>query len=153
MKTKNQNRRLNINALRSELRSSLQRRAKFQKEQDSLWDEVRRGYNRTTQLKCVNQQIGAETHKINCVITQLIRTGQMTSHDCSLARSYLQSEIARNQKIVSSWQKIISEVEHGRKSLINGAGITHTDTRSSRQYVTNKKQRIAEAQRLLAALR
>lgn len=153
MKNTKQNKRLNIIALRNELQSCLRRRSELQKRHDFLWEEIRRGLNRQTQMRDVTNQIGTETHKVNCIITQLRRTGQMTHSDCSLARTYLQNEIARNQKIVSTWIKRIHNVERGRLGLINSNGVKHTNTTSVRKYVEAKKRKIAEAQRLLALVR
>lgn len=153
MKKIQTNRRLNISALRSEFKTCLAKRASLQRIHDSLWNQIKQGYNRKQQLDNTDAQIGKQTHTINYIISKLIKSGQMNNVDCSMARNYLQSEIARNQRIVDYWIKSINKVERGRAGLISSSGVHHTNTSSLRQYVTQKKFKIAEAQRLLAMLR
>ena len=144
--------RVNMEALGRELRKHLAERAALQEQQDRLWEVIKRGNNRSSQMRVITDKIGKNTYAIDRLISQLAKSGVRSGQVSRMAIGYLKSEIARNQRIVSGWEKTIREVERGRSHLIRSNGVEHRDTTNVRNYVAQKKRKIAEAQRYLNTL-
>ena len=135
--------RIDIDAIYRELKSAIEERARLEIEQKSVWDYVKR-YNadRSERLIRINAGIADCTHRINLQLSQLSRYNK-THRAMQLAKTYLESEIARLQRITNRWDWIIRDVEAGRSCLINGSGRSSTDTTSSREYLKSRYERIA----------
>ena len=143
---------INTAALGRELNRHLAERAKLQEQQDELWVVIKRGNNRSAQMSAITSKIGKNTYAVDKLISQLARSGVRSGQVCTMAIGYLKSEIARNQRIVSHWEKTIREVERGKSCLVRSTGVEHHDTSNVRKYVAQKKRKIAEAQRYLSTL-
>ena len=64
----------------------------------------------------------------------------------NLAYQFINQEIDRATKIISSNEGKIRDTEAGRCSLITAEGIVTTDTRSLRQYVNGKRAQVQKLQ-------
>lgn len=155
MMTKKQtNKNYNTVELGNKLHKQLVERAKLQQKQEEVWRDIKRVRDNrySAKLNQIDNQIGCCTHEIDVTIATLIRVGGKSTKAHKMAISYLKHEIARNQRIASSREKLVHQVEAGVRQYINDKGITHTDTRSQRAYVAKKKQKIAEHQKMLSKL-
>jgi hypothetical protein len=106
-KKHNQNNGINTADISNQLHQHLANRARLQQEQDRLWNEVKRGYIRTAEMSKVDKKIGENTYAIDKLIGKLISLRCRSGKAYSMAVSYLKSEIARNQRIIASWEQII----------------------------------------------
>lgn len=132
--------------------SELQRRYGLQRQQDALWVRTKQHHPNPSLMSRINSSIGDSTHKLNSIIEQLSHF-KVDSGTYNKAISYLESEIARSQKIRSSWVRNIKLVNQGKRCLINADGRIHSNTTSSEEYVKQLDSRIRYKQQLLSRLR
>lgn len=133
---------IDIEGLYRQLSAALNERAQEEIRQDNLWHLIKQTHSdHRSEMHEIDVRIGNNTHKLNRVISQLCHY-KKTHRAMNLADTYLQKEIARNQHIVSSWNRAIDDVERGRRTLIDASGYEHTDTTSARQYVKQKMEQI-----------
>lgn len=150
--TKKRNNGINTADISNQLHWHLANRARLQQEQDNLWHLVKSGRSCVTALDTVDRKIGENTYAIDGLIGKLIYAGCRSGKAYSMAINYLKSEIARNQRICSSWEKKIYDVQYGRSCWINSAGVRHYDSTFAYRYLAKKKQKTAQLQRQLSQL-
>jgi hypothetical protein len=143
---------INTAAIDNQLHQHLAERAKLQQRQDDLWNAVHRGYDRTTEMKKVDEKIGKNTYAIDQLIGQLVRARCRSGRAYSMAVDHLKQEIARNQRIIASWYGKIRDVQSGRSHWISPSGEISYDCTFAFRYVERKKQKTANTQRLLSQL-
>lgn len=149
---KNQNNGINTANIGNQLHQHLVNRAKLEQEQDRLWSQVRRGYSRTSELDKVDKKIGDNTYAIDGLIGKLIAARCRSGKAYGMAVNFLKREIARNQRIISSWEQKIRDVLAGRSCWIDSSGRRHYDCTFAYRYVDKKKRKVAETQRRLSQL-
>ena len=143
---------INTGAIANQLSQHFINRVKLQQEQDRLWNLVKRGQSCATALKSVDRKIGENTYAIDGLISKLIKARCRSGKAYSMAVKYLKSEIARNQRIISSWDYKIREVESGRSHWIDASGRVHYDSTFAYRYLAKKKEKTAQLQRQLSQL-
>lgn len=149
---KNTNR-INTYEIGKKLHKHLAERAKIEAEQDRLWADIKKRHiNRSAEMDKVDGRIGRNTYAIDKLIGQLIKAGCRSGRAHEMAVGYLKREIARNQRIVAKWERIIREVNRRESRLIDASGVHSYDTTSSKAYVAKKKRKIAECQQRLVQL-
>jgi hypothetical protein len=152
MKHYGTNKGCSANALIGRFNSELQKRYDLQRQQDALWQKTRNHQPNPSLMTKINKSIGDSTHKLNGIIEQLSHFKvDSATHDKAV--NYLQSEIARTQKIHTHWVKTIKQVNQGKCCLIDANGRTHSNTADSVRYVSQLEEKIRYKQRLLSRLR
>ena len=155
-KNKNNNRNnrsfVNTDAIYTQLNKHIIERVKLQQKQDALWSLIKRGYKREAEMNAVDKSIGDNTYAIDNLIGKLISVKCRSGRAYSMAVKYLKGEIARNQRIISSWVEKIRDVECGRSCWIRPDGSRDYDCTFAYRYVANKKQKTAALQRRLSQL-
>ena len=135
---------IDVDAIYRKLKASLNHRAQLQEEYDKLWATVKRTRSdKTRELKRVDSAIGKETHQLNQLLSQLCQY-RKTHRAMNLAYDSIGHEITRIQRIIDKWQKLIRDVEAGRRSLIDSQGRVVTETATSRRYVAQKQQQLSK---------
>ena len=137
---------INLDQIYTALKSKLEKRANLQTKMDAEWNKVRAGYNRKEELSRITKQIGAQTHEINKLISELCKFNK-THKAMNMANGYLQTEIKRVQRIIESWRKTISDVDRGYKYLIDSSGHTTTSTKESKAYLNSKINTLQKLQK------
>ena len=150
----NQNKKNGINtvAIGNQLHQHLAERSRLQHEQDDLWNLIKRGYNRASEMNRIDEKIGNNTYAIDRLISQLIGARCRSGRAYSMAVDYLKHEIARNQRIIASWEQKIRDVQSGRSCWISSNGVRDYDCTFAYRYVSKKKQKTADTQRRLSQL-
>lgn len=138
---------INIESLYQQLISALNERAEYETQQDDLWRLIKQTHgNHKNEMVMIAKKIGQNTYTINGIIAQLCHY-QKTHRAMNLADAYLQKEIIRNERIVTSWRNTIRQVEAGRRVLISSSGFEHTNTQNARIYVEKKLTQIQRLQK------
>jgi hypothetical protein len=143
---------INMADLSNQLHQHLANRAVLEQEQDRLWNRVHNGYNCTYEMNRVDEKIGNNTYAIDGIIGKLIKAGWRSGRAYSMAVDYLKKEIARNQRIIASWEEKIRSVKRGDSWWIHPDGSHSCDCTSAYKYVAKKKRKVAETQRRLSQL-
>ena len=143
---------INTAVIGKQLRKHLDERARLQKKQDDLWRIIKQGYDRSYEMERIDELIGNNTYAIDSLIGQLVRAGCRSGQAYTMAVNYLKSEIARNQRIVSSWEQKIRSVQMRRSCWITSTGVKHYDCTNAYRYLAKKKSKTANTQRLLSQL-
>ena len=144
---------INTAAIGNKLHQHLVERAKLQQKMDELWEVIKRyNCNRCAEMSQISRKMGENTYAIDGLINQLIRAGGRSTKAHYMAIDYLKREIARNQRIVASRDRLVRAVQRGETYYINSEGITHRDVSGQMRYVAKKKQKIAQLQRMLSQL-
>lgn len=143
---------INTAAIGNQLHQHLAERARLQQRQDELWSQAKRGYNRAYEMGDVERKIGANTYAIDSLISKLIYARCRSGNAYSMAVTHLKREIARNQRIISSWEQKIREVQCGIRDWVDAYGNHFTNCDHAYNYVAKKKQKTAQLQRRLSEL-
>lgn len=140
---------INIDVLARDLKKALAKRAELQNWAEQLWGKIRKTHrNYDSSMSSLTRAIGDNTNKINKIIGKLCQY-KKTHEAMRTARNYLQGEIARCKKIISSWERAVREVDSGQRALVRSTGEVHTDTRNAKEYIAKKQQQLNRMERWL----
>ena len=131
---------IDINSIYNKMQNQLRIRANLQVKYDNLWDVIKRNHcDRHYEMQDLNSKIGKCTNELNKLIGQLCKY-KKTHKAMNLAYSYIESEMERINRIIQHQNRVIYDVNHGYRTLINSYGHEHTNTSDLRNYVNYKMQ-------------
>ncbi len=142
--------RIDIESVYRELKSTIAKREELQKEYKRLWGEVKRTKSNryASQIEGVGSQIGATTHRINQLIGELCQY-KRTHKAMNLAYNYLVKEIQRLRNIINHRESCCERVERGESTFIDQCGRTHKDTNDARMDIARRKEQLKKLERWL----
>jgi hypothetical protein len=139
--------RIDVDAIYSKMRDAISRRVEYQRQQDAVWARIERTHcNGTRELDEIDRKIGAETHKINCLISELCQY-RKTHRAMNLAYTYICKEIERARRTAESNANTVRRVNAGRSVLISSTGTKHTNTTHLAKYVQQKYAQVARLEK------
>lgn len=144
---------IDIDSLYHRLKAALDNRNGYQEAQDNLWKYIKRTRtDNSAEMNRIDDAIGRNTHEINKILNELTQY-KKTHKAMNLAYSYLQVEINRIKKIISSWENTVHDVNLGRSSFITASGKNHTSTNDAKTYIRTKKTQLANLEKWLGHVR
>ena len=140
------NAKVDVEKIYKQMQEAIRQRNALQKQMYNLWDVIKSHHcNREAQMTKVTRDIGNMTHRLNGLINELCRYNK-THRAMNLAYEFINSEITRTTKIISSRERSIWRTEAGLQCLIRDTGVTTTDTSELRDYVAKKKAQVQKLQ-------
>ena len=135
---------INVDAIYAKLKTALANRASLQALHDEEWRIIKsRHVDRNAQLEKIDNAIGGQTHRVNLLLSELTQY-RKTHRAMNLAYDYVSREITRLERIVSSKQTLVRDVDCGRTGLINSHGVSHTNTTNLKNYIAKKRQQLSK---------
>ena len=130
---------IDINGIYNNMKSVLSKRAYYQQQQKELWVVIKRyGSDKSREMDVIDEHIGKCSYDMNKLIGELCQY-KKTHKAMNLAYDYLDREINRIKKIISSKNELIYEVRIGYTNLISSRGVTHSDPTNLINYVAKKE--------------
>lgn len=138
---------VDVDAIYSQMRDAISRRVEYQRQHDAVWARIKRTKcNGNRELDAIDRKIGAETHKINRLISELCKY-RKTHRAMNLAYTYICKEIERARRTAESNANTVRSVNAGRSVLIRSTGVSHTDTTQLEKYVQHKYAQVAKLEK------
>ncbi len=142
-------RRIDIDAIYNALRAAIKNRNRWQEEQRKLWSIIKKTKaNHKNEMDAIGRHIGEETHKINCLISQLCQY-KRTHKAMNLAYEYLKREIERLNEIIKRRREYAELVRAGKAYYQLDDGTMSTNPNTDREYINQKMAQRSKLQNWL----
>lgn len=110
-----------INEVYEELRKAMEERHIWGEKMNDYWQDVQKGYSRSTEIDRCSKRIGECTHQIKGIIFKLLRFNKRHSA-FNLAKSFLESDLERTMNIIQKWENTKYDIRNKDTRLIDTKG-------------------------------